>query len=71
MKHENDISKLMNDLSPIVSEFETQQQVAAYEAWLAKKVERSLADPRPVVAHDNAMARIEAIITNVNSPAKP
>ena len=52
----------MNDQSPIVSEFETPEQAAAYEAWLAGKVAASLADCRPPVSHDEAMARARAII---------
>lgn len=52
----------MNDQSPIVSEFETPEQAAAYERWLAAKVAASLADGRPPVSHDEAMARARAII---------
>ena len=48
----------MNKLSPIVSEFETGEDEAAYLAWLEAKVAASLADPRPPVPHDEAMARI-------------
>lgn len=52
----------MNDQSPIVSEFETPEQAAAYQRWLAGKVAASLADARPPVPHDEAMARARAII---------
>jgi hypothetical protein len=52
----------MNDQSPIVSEFETPEQAAAYESWLAGKVAASLADSRQPVSHDEAMARARAII---------
>lgn len=52
----------MNEHSPIVSEFETPEQAAAYEEWLKRKVAASLADPRPPVPHDEAMAEIRAII---------
>jgi hypothetical protein len=52
----------MNDQSPIVSEFETPEQAAAYESWLAGKVAASLADNRPPVSHDEAMARAREII---------
>jgi hypothetical protein len=48
----------MTKLSPIVSEFETEEQAAAYDRWFRAKVEASLADPRPGVPHDEAMARI-------------
>jgi hypothetical protein len=52
----------MNEQSPIVPEFDTPEQAAAYEKWLREKVARSLADPRPTVPHDEAMARARAII---------
>jgi hypothetical protein len=52
----------MNEQSPIVSEFATPEEAAAYEQWLREKVARSLADPRPSVPHDEAMARARAII---------
>lgn len=49
-------------LSPIVSEFETDAEAASYDRWFRAKVEASLADTRPGVPHDEAMARISAII---------
>ena len=52
----------MNEQSPIVSEFETPEQAAAYENRLAEKVAASLADGRPPVSHDEAMIRARAII---------
>jgi hypothetical protein len=48
----------MNKLSPIVSEFETEEDAEAYDHWFRARVEASLADPRPCVPHDEAMARI-------------
>jgi len=48
----------MNKLSPIVSEFETQEAADAHDAWFRAKVEAALADTRPPVPHDLAMARI-------------
>jgi hypothetical protein len=48
--------------SPIVSEFDTPEEAAAYDAWLRAKVALSLADDRPPVPHDEAMARIRAVI---------
>ena len=52
----------VNRHSPFVSEFDTAEQAAAYEKWLAEKVAASLADPRPPVPHDEAMAEARAII---------
>lgn len=48
--------------SPIVSEFESAEQEASYNAWFTAKVEASLKDPRPSVPHDQVMAKMEAII---------
>lgn len=47
---------------PIVSEFDSPEEEAAYDAWFRKKVEESLADTRPPVPHDEAMARIRKTI---------
>ena len=49
---------MADDLSPIVSEFATQAEADAYDAWLKAKVERSIADPRPLIPHDEVMKRI-------------
>lgn len=49
-------------LSPIVSEFETEEQAASYESWFRAKVQKALNDPRPGVAHDQVMAEMDAII---------
>jgi hypothetical protein len=49
-------------LSPIISEFETEEQAASYDRWFRAKVQASLADPRPSVPHDEVMARMDAII---------
>ena len=49
-------------LSPIVSEFETEEQEASYNAWLNAKFERSLKDPRPNIPHDQVMAKMRALL---------
>lgn len=49
-------------LDPIISEFETEEQATSYEAWLIARVERSIADPRPSIPHEQVMAEAEAII---------
>jgi hypothetical protein len=48
----------MNEYSPIVSEFGSEEEEQAYLVWLKAKVEASRADPRPSVPHDEAMARV-------------
>jgi hypothetical protein len=52
----------MTKLSPIVSEFETEEEAQAYDRWFRAKVEASLADPRPPVPHDVVMADARALL---------
>ena len=53
---------VMNARSPILSEFDTPEQAAAYEKWLRKKVAASLAEPGSGLPHDEVMAKAQAII---------
>jgi hypothetical protein len=52
----------MNALSPLVSEFETVEQAQAYLEWLESRIAASREDGRAPVEHDQAMARVRAII---------
>jgi hypothetical protein len=61
----------MNEQSPIVSEFATPEEAAAYEEWLRAKVAASLADERPSIPHDEVMAEMRAIIERKGRPADP
>lgn len=45
-------------LSPIVSEFETEEQAASYDRWFRAKVQASLDDPRPAIPHDEVERRM-------------
>ena len=54
--HGIDVTKL----SPIVSEFETEEEAAASDAWFRAKEAASLADPRPSVPHEEVVARLAA-----------
>lgn len=54
-------------LSPIVSEFETEEQAASYDRWFRAKVQASLDDPSPSIPHDQVMAEIEAIIAEAEA----
>jgi hypothetical protein len=49
-------------LSPIVSEFDTEEQAASYDRWFRAKVQASLDDPRPSIPHDQVMAEMQALI---------
>lgn len=48
--------------SPIVSEFESEEQEASYTSWLKAKVKASLEDPRPSIPHDEVMAEMRELI---------
>jgi len=52
----------MNEESPILSDFETPEQAAAYDKWFREKVKASLADPRPSIPHEEVMAEMREII---------
>jgi hypothetical protein len=49
-------------LSPIVSEFESEEQEASHDAWVRREIEASLADDSPTIPHDQVMAEMDAII---------
>ena len=49
-------------LSSLISEFEIEEQAKSCAAWLKVKVQASLDDPRPRIAHDQVMAEMDAII---------
>lgn len=53
---------MSTQLSPIVSEFETEEQAASYDAWFRAKVKESLEDPRPSIPHDAVMAEMRELI---------
>jgi hypothetical protein len=50
------------ELSPIVSEFETEEQAASYDRWFRAKVQASLDDPSPNVPHDQVMADMRSLL---------
>jgi hypothetical protein len=52
----------MGKLDPIVSEFETEEDEAAYDAWFRAQVEAALASTAPRVPHEQVMARARATI---------
>jgi hypothetical protein len=52
----------MNKYSPLVSEFGSAEEEAAYLEWLKKTVAEALADPSPPVPHDQVMAEVREII---------
>ncbi len=52
----------MGKLDPIVSEFDTDEEAAAYDLWFRAQVEEALASDEPRIPHKEAKARTRAII---------
>jgi hypothetical protein len=51
--------------SPLVSEFESDEQEASYLVWLQKKVHDSISDPTPNIPHDQVMAEARALLNRL------
>jgi hypothetical protein len=60
----------VNKYSPLISEFGSAEEEAAYLEWLKKTVAESLADGKPLVPHDEATARIDAILEQAKARQK-
>jgi hypothetical protein len=52
----------MTKLSPIESEFSSEDEAMAHDQWVRAKVEAALGSKRAKVPHDEAMARARALI---------
>ena len=52
----------MGKLDPIVSEFETEEDAAAYDLWFRAKVEEALASDGPLIPHEEVKAMTRAIL---------
>lgn len=49
-------------LSPIVSEFETEDQAVSYDKWFRAQVQAAIDDPRPNIPHDHVMAEMRELL---------
>ena len=49
-------------LSPIVSEFETEEQETSYNQWFKAKVGEALHSEKLRLPHDAAMAKVQAML---------
>ena len=47
---------------PLIAGFETEAEEASHTAWLKAKIEISLADSRPNIAHEPMMAKAHALL---------
>ncbi|NLS54679.1 stability determinant [Hafnia alvei] len=61
---------MQKKLSPIVSEFETQEQADSYEHWFKAKVEASMDNNRARLPHDEVMAGARKIIAEAKAKRK-
>jgi hypothetical protein len=52
----------MSRLDPLVSEFETDEQADSYNRWFEAKVLEAMNSSKPRIPHDEAMARVEAML---------
>ncbi|WP_440058309.1 type II toxin-antitoxin system RelB family antitoxin [Pseudomonas fragariae (ex Marin et al. 2024)] len=49
-------------ISPIVSEFETEEQTTRYDKWFRTQVQASINDQAPNIPHDQVMAEMQALL---------
>jgi hypothetical protein len=49
-------------LSPLVSEFETEEQETSYITWLQAKIQASLDDQRPNIPHDKVLTKARELL---------
>ena len=50
-------------LSPIISEFDTEEQAVCHDEWFRAQVLASIEDDQPCLPHDQVMAELEGIIS--------
>ncbi|KEY57106.1 hypothetical protein [Serratia sp. DD3] len=63
---------MVTKLSPILSEFEPQEQADSYDRWFRAKVQAALDDPRPAIPHDEVMVEMNKLLEEKRaSRAKP
>lgn len=61
--HRDNIGKAMpSKLDPLISEFDTAEEQAAYERWYRTKVEKAMNSPHPPVPHEQVMASVRQVI---------
>ena len=57
----------MGKLDPIISEFETEEQAAAYDVWFRAQVEEGLRSKGPWIPHEVVMREARQIIANAKA----
>ena len=61
----------MAKLDPIVSEFDTEEDAAAYDKWFRAQVEEALASTEPLIPHEQVMAEIRALLDSKRGARRP
>ncbi|MCP2230493.1 MULTISPECIES: type II toxin-antitoxin system RelB family antitoxin [Erwinia] len=61
---------MTHKLSPIVSEFETQEQAESYDRWFRDKVETAINSKAPHSPHDEVIAGAKKMIKQVKARRK-
>jgi hypothetical protein len=59
----------MSKYSPLISEFGSAEEEAAYDAWFRAKVETALASKKPPIPHDEVMARVRKTVEKAKARA--
>ncbi len=49
-------------LDPLISEFETEAEAASHDRWFRAKVAEAISSGQPRIPHDQAVARVEALL---------
>ena len=49
-------------LDPLISEFATQADADSYDTWFRAKVQEALDSKKPTIAHDEVMAKMQAML---------
>ena len=57
----------MGKLDPIVSEFSTEEEAAAYDVWFRAQVEEGLRSKGPWVSNEEVMREAREIIENAKN----
>jgi len=57
----------MGKLDPIISEFATEEEAAAYDVWFRAQVEEGLRSKGPWVAHEDVKREARKIIENAKN----
>lgn len=61
----------MGKLDPIVSEFETEEDAAAYDAWFREQVQAALDSDEPLIPHEQVMAEVKELLDRKRNAPRP